>query len=80
MIARASARRSPATSERNDLKGLYRRQLRRVAEGWLDARDLGTGGKEPPADLPSHANPTQLAAFTSVTRVLLNLDETLTRE
>ncbi len=72
--------RSPATSERNDLKGLYRRQLRRVAEGWLDARDLGTGGKEPPADLPRHANPTQLAAFTSVTRVLLNLDETLTRE
>ncbi|MFM8420216.1 MAG: DUF1549 and DUF1553 domain-containing protein [Verrucomicrobiota bacterium] len=72
--------RPPAPAERNELKGLYRRQLRRVADGWLDARDLGAGGKEPPTDLPSHANPTQLAALASVTRVLLNLDETLTRE
>ena len=33
-----------------------------------------------PADLPDGVTPTQLAAYTVVTRVLLNLDETITKE
>jgi len=70
----------PEASEKADLKALYRRQLQRVADGWLDARDLAAGGKDLPQDLPKGSNPTQLAALTAVTRVLLNLDETFTRE
>jgi hypothetical protein len=70
----------PDASEKADLKALYRRQLQRVADGWLDARDLAAGGKDLPQDLPKGSNPTQLAALTAVTRVLLNLDETFTRE
>ncbi len=31
-------------------------------------------------DLPPNTSPTQLAAWTTVARVLLNLDETITKE
>jgi hypothetical protein len=33
-----------------------------------------------PAHLPAGTTPTQLAAYTVVSRVLLNLDETITKE
>ena len=33
-----------------------------------------------PAKLPAGVTPTQFAAYTVVTRVLLNLDETITKE
>ena len=42
--------------------------------------ELATGKNEPPAGLPEGGTPAQLAAYTVVTRVLLNLDETITKE
>ena len=33
-----------------------------------------------PATMPNNATPAQLAAWTAVSRVLLNLDETITKE
>ena len=41
----------------------------------------GPGTEYPPvANLPPNTTPAQLAAYTVVSRVLLNLDETITKE
>ena len=66
-------------AEKADLQALLKRQNRRLAEGWLNAADLATGSDEVP-ELPKGTTPSQLAALTAVSRVLLNLDETITRE
>ena len=42
--------------------------------------ELATGKSEVPEKLPAGTTPTQLAAYTVVSRVLLNLDETITKE
>ncbi len=72
--------RPPTGTELAELGGLLERQRRRLADGWLDARELATGGHDLPADLPPGVTPVQLAAYTAVGRVLLNLDETYTKE
>jgi len=71
--------RPPTASERSELKGLLVRQTRRIAEGWVNPFDLGTGKNVLPA-VPAGSTPTQLAAYTAVSRVLLNLDEAITKE
>ena len=71
--------RKPRAAEKAELLALLKRQTRRLAEGWLDAGALATGAAEP-FELPADATPTQRAALTAVSRVLLNLDETLTKE
>ena len=49
---------------------------RRLAEAW----DLAGCDPAQPPTLPKSATPAQLAAWTAVSRVLLNLDETITKE
>ena len=71
--------RPPTASERSELKGLLARQTRRIADGWVNPFDLGTGKNVLPA-VPAGSTPTQLAAYTAVSRVLLNLDEAITKE
>lgn len=51
-----------------------------VSDGWVNPHELATGRNESPANLPEGVTPTQLAAYTVVSRVLLNLDETITKE
>jgi hypothetical protein len=77
---RRALSRPPSTGERKDLLDLLDKEKRRIAEGWVNPLELATGKDEPPADLPRGATPTQLAAYTVVSRVLLNLDETITKE
>ncbi|MFM1767863.1 MAG: hypothetical protein RJA22_392, partial [Verrucomicrobiota bacterium] len=72
--------RAPAPDEKQELLSLLERQRRRIGEGWLNPHEIGTGQPELAKDLPPGASPTQLAAYTIVARVLLNLDETITRE
>jgi len=63
--------------------GMSRQALERagrIADGWLNPNELTTGKSEVPADLPRRATPSQRAAYTVVSRVLLNLDETITKE
>jgi hypothetical protein len=56
-------------------------QERRFADGWASPWEIVTGSKaEKPGDLPKGASPTEWAAYTVVARVLLNLDETITKE
>jgi hypothetical protein len=72
--------RTPTRNERADLRQFLERQQIRLADGWLDIRKLASIGDDQISDLPSGTTPNQLAAYTALSRVLLNLDETLTRE
>ena len=72
--------RAAAPAERAELLSLMAKERARIAEGWLDPNEIATGEKQVPADLPKNASPTQLATYTLAARVLLNLDETITKE
>ena len=71
--------RPPTDGEHAELKGLLERQRQRLADGWLSAHELASGRPERP-EVPPGSTPTQLAAYTAVSRVLLNLDEAITKE
>jgi mono/diheme cytochrome c family protein len=72
--------RAPTKAETAELLGLLDKQRQRIADGWVSALDLGAKDAANPPKLPEGATPTQLAAWTAVARVLLNLDETITKE
>ena len=72
--------RKPDAQERKELEGLLRRQQSRIAEGWVNASELATGSAATPVKVPEGHTPTELAAYVVMSRVLLNLDETITRE
>jgi len=66
--------RKPDARERLDLIGFLRRQIKRFSSGEADPAKLVTVTHVP------GETPARLAAWTAVARVLLNLDETITRE
>jgi hypothetical protein len=72
--------RVPAPGELKELTNLLHREKTHIGEGWVDIPELATGKSGPIANLPKGATPTELAAYTVVSRVLLNLDETITKE
>ena len=72
--------RPPEPDELDELKQLVAREKAYLAEGWINVAELATGKSEAPKKLARKATPTELAAYTVVARVLLNLDETISRE
>jgi hypothetical protein len=72
--------RSPDEAERQELLALLTREAKHFAEGWTNPQTVAYLKPEQPPALPPGATPTQLAAWTMVSRVLLNLDETITKE
>ena len=72
--------RRPDAGEKQELLTLLDRERKRFADGWLNPNEVAIGRNEAPKDLPKGASPTQLAAYTVLSRVLLNLDETITKE
>jgi mono/diheme cytochrome c family protein len=73
--------RQPSDAERETLLQLIAKQKTRVADGWINPWLLAANRKEaPPENLPPKVTPSELAAYTVVSRVLLNLDETITKE
>ncbi len=77
---RRALSRRPTTRERKELLSLLEKQEEHIGEGWVNAGELATGSSGLPDKLPDGTTPTQLAAYTVVSRVLLNLDETITKE
>jgi hypothetical protein len=72
--------RDPNKMEKDELLSFLQKQAHRYQDGELNAWDL-LGGNEALAPLlPKNVTPAQVAAWTAVSRVLLNLDETITKE
>ena len=72
--------RPPSAAECQELGRLLDKARSRIAEGWINAGEIATGKNELPEQMPAGVTPAQLAAYTVVARVLLNLDETITKE
>jgi mono/diheme cytochrome c family protein len=77
---RSCVSRSPTELECQTLVELLNKQRVRIAAGWTNPREIATGANELPAGLPTGVTPADLAAYTVVSRVILNLDETITKE
>jgi hypothetical protein len=72
--------RKPNERETAALLGLLGKETKRFAQSSLNPWDLATADPAHPPALPRDVRPQQLAAWTAVARVLLNLDETITKE
>jgi hypothetical protein len=77
---RRALSRRPTEVEKRELLSLLDKETKRIGNGWVNSYELATGNNELPTKLPAGTTPTQLAAYTVVSRVLLNLDETITKE
>jgi hypothetical protein len=72
--------RRPAENEMVELIGLLDRQRTRFVAGELNPWNLVANDPDKPFPLPRGVTMEELAAWTAVSRVLLNLDETITKE
>jgi len=73
---RLATSRRPTDAESEVLLKLLAKEERRITDGWVSALDLSGMRGAPPSDM----TPTRAAAWTVVARVILNLDETITKE
>lgn len=70
----------PATeSETKIVLDLIAEQRQRLADGWIDIREIAFRDPDNPPQLPEGTTPRDAAAWTIASRVLLNLDETLNK-
>jgi hypothetical protein len=71
--------RQPDDAELAEVLGALSSRRQRLAEGWLNPREVTTGDPAKLPELPPGTTPQDAAAWTLLSRVLLNMDETLTR-
>ena len=72
--------RPPTEQETRILLDLLAREQARFTQPGVDPWQLAANDPAKPPMLPEGKTPAQLAAWTVVSRVLLNLDETVTKE
>jgi mono/diheme cytochrome c family protein len=72
--------RKPSPQETSELINLYNRQRARFISGEANPWNLATNDPDKGFKLPKGVKMEDLAAWTVVSRVLLNLDETITKE
>jgi hypothetical protein len=72
--------RSPSAEESQVLLELLEKHKARFADGSKDPWELAAVDPKNPPALPEGVTPADLAAWTAVSRVLLNLDETISKE
>jgi hypothetical protein len=58
---------------------LLQAQRKRIADGWLNPREVATGDATKLPALPERVTPQDAAAWTICSRVMLNLDETISK-
>jgi len=66
-------------AEADKLAGLVESQRQRLADGWLPIHRIAFPDPENPPQLPEGVSPREVAEWTLVSRILLNLDQTLTK-
>lgn len=71
--------RQPNETELNEVLAALKSRRQRIADGWLNAREVTTGDPAKLPELPPNTTPQDAAAWTLLARVLLNLDETVTK-
>ncbi|MCY2983804.1 MAG: PSD1 and planctomycete cytochrome C domain-containing protein [Planctomycetota bacterium] len=71
--------RKPSAGESLAIQELLSEQRKRIAEGWLNPREIATSDPAKLPQLPDGVTPQDAAAWTIVSRVLLNCDETLSK-
>ncbi|MCU0703494.1 MAG: PSD1 and planctomycete cytochrome C domain-containing protein [Fimbriiglobus sp.] len=76
---RLTTGRKPTGDEIQDIHELLKSRKARIADGWLNPREITTGDPAKLPELPKSVTPTDAAAWVLAARVLLNLDETLTK-
>jgi hypothetical protein len=72
--------RRPAAEEEGELMGFLNKQRARFLAGELNPLNLVADDPDKPFPLPAGARIEDVAAWTALSRVLLNLDETITKE
>ncbi|MDB5390694.1 MAG: Planctomycete cytochrome [Planctomycetaceae bacterium] len=72
--------RQPTAPERQAILDLLRSRRQRLADGWLNPREVATGDPAQLPTLPVNTTPQDAAAWTLTARVLLNLDETISKK
>ena len=72
--------RSPDVRESAELMSFLRKETGRFSDGELNSWDILGGNPALAALLPQGVTPARLASWTALSRVLLNLDETITKE
>ncbi len=72
--------RKPSEREHTALLALLEKETKRFGEPGANPWDLVASNPSDKPALPEGTAPAQLAAWTAVSRVLLNLDETITKE
>jgi Protein of unknown function (DUF1553)/Protein of unknown function (DUF1549)/Planctomycete cytochrome C len=77
---RCCVARKPNERETTVLLKLLTEQTQRFDKGGLNPWELAAADPQKPPTLPAGVSPAQLAGWTAVARVLLNLDETITKE
>jgi mono/diheme cytochrome c family protein len=71
--------RTPSDAQRKELLAMLATQRKRLAEGWLNAKEVATGDAGTLPELPTGTTPQDAAVWTLVARVILNLDETISK-
>jgi hypothetical protein len=72
--------RTPSTAESQELLGFLTKEEKRFGDGAHDPWQLAAADPAQHPVLPASATPAQAAAWTALSRVLLNLDEAITKE
>jgi len=72
--------RKPSPAEQAELIAFLNKETHRYADGELDPWDMLGGNLSLSALLPRGETAGELAGWTALSRVLLNLDETITKE
>jgi hypothetical protein len=72
--------RRPTAPEREAVLNLLKSRREKLAEGWLNPREVATGDPARLPELPAGTTPQDAAAWTMAARVLLNLDETISKK